>query len=69
MRAAKRREQKHEQTKAQLRSNLWIALNDVRLLLEPTEVNIQALWLLACHPEEFTTPTLCWMLVLDFVFI
>ena len=49
-------------TKAKLRCNLWLAFNDVRLLLEPSEVNIQALVLLACHVEEFTTPSLCWML-------
>ena len=52
-----------ESTKAKLRCNLWLALNDVRLLLEPSEPNIQALILLACHVEEFTTPSLCWMLV------
>lgn len=49
--------------KAKLRSNLWLALNDVRLLLEPSDTNIQALTLLACHVEEFTTPSLCWMLI------
>ncbi|KAF2725820.1 hypothetical protein K431DRAFT_327429 [Polychaeton citri CBS 116435] len=50
-------------TKARLRCNLWLALNDVRLLLEPSELNIQALTLLATHVEEFTMPSLCWMLV------
>lgn len=49
-------------TKAKLRCNLWLALNDARLFLEPSEANIQALVLLACHVEEFTTPSLCWML-------
>lgn len=53
----------NEPTKAKLRCNLWLALNDVRLLLEPSEPNIQALVILACHVEEFTTPSLCWMLV------
>lgn len=52
-----------EPTKAKLRCNLWLALNDVRLLLEPSESNIQALTLLACHVEEFTTPSLSWMLI------
>ena len=51
-----------ESTKAKLRCNLWLALNDARLFLEPSEPNIQALVLLACHVEEFTTPSLCWML-------
>lgn len=50
-------------TKTKLRCNLWLALNDVRLLLEPSEPNIQALTLLASHVEEFTTPSLSWMLV------
>lgn len=38
-------------------------MNDVRLFLEPSEPNIQALALLATHVEEFTSPSLCWMLV------
>lgn len=49
--------------KDKLRCNLWLALNDVRLFLEPSEANIQALTLLACHVEEFTTPSLCWLLI------
>ncbi|KIX98383.1 uncharacterized protein Z520_05684 [Fonsecaea multimorphosa CBS 102226] len=52
-----------ESTKAKLRHNLWLALNDARLLLEPTELNIQALLLLALDVEEFTSPSLCWMMV------
>lgn len=49
--------------KTRLRANLWIALNDAKLLLEPSESNIQALTLLASHVEEFTTPSLSWMLM------
>ncbi|EMC92685.1 hypothetical protein BAUCODRAFT_151097 [Baudoinia panamericana UAMH 10762] len=52
----------NEDVKAKLRCNLWLALNDVRTLLEPSETNIQALTLLSSHVEEFTTPSLCWML-------
>ncbi|KAJ9605085.1 hypothetical protein H2200_010475 [Cladophialophora chaetospira] len=52
----------NQSTKRKLRYNLWLALNDPRLFLEPSEANIQALTMLACHVEEFTTPTLCWML-------
>ena len=52
-----------ERVKARLKCNLWLSLNDVRLLLEPSDVKIQALFLLACHVEEFTTPSLCWMLI------
>lgn len=49
-------------TKAKLRHNLRLALNDAQLFLEPSEANIQALTLLTCHVEEFTTPALSWML-------
>lgn len=50
-------------TKEKLRCNLWLAMNDVRILLEPSEPNIQALAILATHVEEFTSPSLCWMLI------
>lgn len=50
-------------TKEKLRCNLWLAMNDVRLFLEPSEPNIQALAILATHVEEFTSPSLCWMLI------
>lgn len=52
----------NQSTKKKLRCNLWLALNDARLFIEPSEANIHALTLLACHVEEFTTPSLCWML-------
>ena len=52
-----------ESTKAKLKSNLWLAFNDVRLLLEPKVSSIQALIIFACHVEEFMTPSLCWALV------
>lgn len=52
-----------ETTKARLKSNLWLAFNDVRLLLEPKVSSIQALIVLACHAEEFMTPSMCWSLV------
>ncbi|RMX96252.1 hypothetical protein D0867_13212 [Hortaea werneckii] len=50
-------------TSTRLKHNLWLAFNDVRILLEPSDVNIQALMMLACHVEDFTPPSLCWMLV------
>lgn len=56
-------EPENDTLKMKLRANLWLALNDVRLLLEPSEINIQALTLLASHVEEFTTPSLSWMLM------
>ncbi|KAF7553504.1 hypothetical protein G7046_g7088 [Stylonectria norvegica] len=52
-----------ESTKAKLMSNLWLAFNDVRLLLEPSATSIQALVILACYAEEFMTPSICWSLV------
>ncbi|KAK3115908.1 hypothetical protein LTR53_004296 [Teratosphaeriaceae sp. CCFEE 6253] len=50
-------------TKLRLRANLWLAFNDTRLLMEPSDLNIQAVTFLACHVEPFTTPSLCWMLM------
>ncbi len=50
-----------EDTKVKLKWNLWLCLNDARLLLQPSELNIQALILLACHVQDFHTPSLCWM--------
>lgn len=52
-----------ESTKVKLRSNLWLAFNDVKLLLEPNVTSIQALIILACYVEEFMTPSLCWTLI------
>ncbi|KAK1825316.1 hypothetical protein LTR12_000116 [Friedmanniomyces endolithicus] len=52
-----------EKTRSRLRANLWLAFNDTRLLLEPSDANIQALAFLACHVYPFTTPSLCWMLL------
>ncbi|KAK0911315.1 hypothetical protein LTR91_015609 [Friedmanniomyces endolithicus] len=52
-----------EKTRSRLRANLWLAFNDTRLLLEPSDPNIQALAFLACHVYPFTTPSLCWMLL------
>ena len=52
-----------QSAKAKLRSNLWLALNDVKLLLEPNAPSIQALVILACHVEEFMTPSICWALI------
>ncbi|KAI1340154.1 hypothetical protein F5Y15DRAFT_49996 [Xylariaceae sp. FL0016] len=44
-----------------LKWNLWYAMNDARLLLQPSELHIQALLLLAVHVDAFHTPSLCWM--------
>ncbi|KAK4502302.1 hypothetical protein PRZ48_005727 [Zasmidium cellare] len=50
-------------TKAELKSNLWLAFNDVRLFIEPSLLNIQALIVLATQLDEYMTPSVCWMLV------
>ncbi|KAH8885855.1 hypothetical protein GQ53DRAFT_876698 [Thozetella sp. PMI_491] len=45
------------------RRNIHIALNDSSIFIEPREVNIQALLLLALHGENYTAPNMSWMLV------
>jgi hypothetical protein len=45
------------------RNNLKLALNDSRIFLEPHEVNLQALIMLAIHGEDYASPNLSWMLV------
>jgi hypothetical protein len=50
-------------TLAKLRKNLWLAFQDVRLLLEPDLASIQALLIMACYAEESMSPSLCWALV------
>ncbi|KAK1243348.1 hypothetical protein MKX07_003976 [Trichoderma sp. CBMAI-0711] len=46
-----------------LKKNTDKALNDFRIFLEPSEINIQALMLLGCHGEQYASPNLSWMLV------
>lgn len=46
-----------------LRKNTNLALNDFRIFLEPSEINIQTLVLLGCHGEQYASPNLSWMLV------
>lgn len=50
-------------TIVKLRWNLRIALDDANLLLEPSDINIQAMTLLACHVQEVSSPSLCWTLI------
>ncbi|KAF5579608.1 transcriptional regulatory [Fusarium pseudocircinatum] len=45
------------------RDNMKLALNDSRIFLEPHEVNLQALIMLAIHGEDYATPNQSWMLV------
>ncbi|KAF4340791.1 fungal specific transcription factor domain protein [Fusarium beomiforme] len=54
----------HEGTKAQMyRGNMKLALNDSSIFLEPHEVNLQALTVLAIHGEDYASPNMSWMLV------
>ncbi|KAH7490143.1 hypothetical protein FOMA001_g3832 [Fusarium oxysporum f. sp. matthiolae] len=54
----------NEDAKAQkYRNNMNLALNDSRIFLEPHEVNLQALVMLAIHGEDYASPNLSWMLV------
>jgi Fungal specific transcription factor domain len=48
--------------KQKLRRNLWLALSDVGVLLEPSETNIHAIVLVLSQASEFAGPSLCWML-------
>lgn len=56
-------DQPDEATKAKLRSNLWLAFNDARLLLEPSMTGIQALLMMVRYAEGYMTPSICWSLV------
>ncbi|KAG6020201.1 hypothetical protein E4U41_002922 [Claviceps citrina] len=55
--------EQNSSTLSKLRRNLWLAFNDVRLLIEPSPARIQALIILASYVEEFMTPGVCWSLV------
>ncbi|KAF1990516.1 hypothetical protein K402DRAFT_401334 [Aulographum hederae CBS 113979] len=43
--------------------NTWMALDNGSLFLEPSEVNIQALFALAIHGDSFATPSMSWNLI------
>ncbi|KAK1458660.1 hypothetical protein CCUS01_09137 [Colletotrichum cuscutae] len=53
----------HGEEAARFRQNMRMALNDSRIFLEPRQVNVQALALLAVHGEDYASPNLSWMLV------
>lgn len=52
-----------EGLRLKLRWNTWLALEDSCIFLEPSTVKIQALVLVACHGQDFATPSLSWNLV------
>ncbi|KAI1036495.1 hypothetical protein LB503_003325 [Fusarium chuoi] len=45
------------------RNNMKLALNDSRIFLEPHNVNLQTLIMLAIHGEDYASPNESWMLV------
>ncbi|KAL6689903.1 hypothetical protein J3F84DRAFT_405558 [Trichoderma pleuroticola] len=47
---------------ASFRHNIRLALDDAMIFLEPNEVNVQALAMLSCLGEDYTSPDLSWML-------
>ncbi|KAF2673406.1 hypothetical protein BT63DRAFT_451449 [Microthyrium microscopicum] len=50
-------------TKKSLRWNTWIAIDNGGLFMEPSEINMQALFTLAIHGDSFATPSMSWTLV------
>ena len=46
-----------------LRSNMYHALNDANIFIQPSTVNIQMLAMLTIHGEDFASPSQSWMLV------
>lgn len=51
-----------EESRLLFRQNTHLALNDSKVFLEPSEINIHALAMLAMHGEDFALPNLSWML-------
>lgn len=43
--------------------NTWMLLEDSSIFLEPTDIKIQALVLVATHGQDIVTPSLCWTLI------
>ncbi|KAI8723095.1 Zn(2)-C6 fungal-type domain-containing protein [Fusarium sp. LHS14.1] len=52
----------HADAATAFRKNMHLALNDAKIFLEPSVVNIQTLILLALHGEDFALPNMSWML-------
>jgi hypothetical protein len=46
-----------------LQRNIWMLIEDSSIFLEPSEITIQAIIILATHSEEITTPGLCWTMI------
>lgn len=52
----------HADAATAFRKNTRLALDDAKIFLEPSEINIQTLILLALHGEDFALPNMSWML-------
>ncbi|EEU40640.1 uncharacterized protein NECHADRAFT_34178, partial [Fusarium vanettenii 77-13-4] len=52
----------HTDATKTFKKNMRLALDDAKIFLEPSEVNIQTLILLALHGEDFALPNMSWML-------
>ena len=46
-----------------LESNLWLAFNDVKFLLEPSILHIEALVTMALNAESHMAPYACWSVI------
>jgi hypothetical protein len=46
-----------------LQWNTWMLIEDSGVFLDPSEINIQALLLVAAHGQDISTPSLCWTLI------
>lgn len=46
-----------------LRSNVYLALNNAEIFIQPSIINVQTLALLAIHGEDFASPSQSWLLV------
>jgi hypothetical protein len=46
-----------------LQWNTWTIMEDASIFLEPSEVKIQAICMVAAHGQEIISPNLCWNLI------
>ncbi|KAK1563999.1 fungal-specific transcription factor domain-containing protein [Colletotrichum navitas] len=56
-------EENHANQADKFRRNVRKALNHSSIFLEPREINVQALTIMAMHGEDYTSPNLSWMIV------
>ncbi|EFQ32865.1 fungal specific transcription factor domain-containing protein [Colletotrichum graminicola M1.001] len=56
-------EENHANQAEKFPRNVRRALNNSSIFLEPREINVQALSIMAMHGEDYTSPNLSWMIV------